>query len=195
MWGLLRRAPRLPAAKRPPLDRDERVLAWSRAAAAGEPTADSSATADAGPAGDDDAVLVVTNRGLWLPGHPSRLGWHEVHKAVWSGADLTIVPAEVTEERDGYTVVADGSPYTLVLPDPAEVPHQIRARVTGSVGYSVHHGGDFGGVRVVGRRVPGIDGVRWTVRYDPDADLESPESRALTDALVATARASVGQEQ
>ena len=75
---------RLPAGARPPLDRDERVLAW-----AGAP---------------NDAVVVVTNFGLWLPGisGSARLGWHEIHKATWSGRALLVVPARVKEAFDGY---------------------------------------------------------------------------------------------
>lgn len=184
--GLFRRRPKLPAADRPALDPEERVLSWARTAS--------------------DGVLVVTNRGLWLPGGELRLGWHEVHKAVWSGQELTITPAEVVAERDGYAVVADRPVRSYRLPDPGDVPHQVRARVTRSVAYTAHHRLPGGGVRVVARRVSGVDGLTWTVRYDPgtaagaveavgagtsagagDAGLAA-EVVAETDRLVAAAR-------
>lgn len=159
---------RLPADRMPPLDRDERVVAWAPV--------------------DGDQV-VVTDRGLFLPGRDTRLGWHEIHKATWSGRELTVVPAEVVERRDGYEVVADRPAVSYPLTDPGDVPDQVRARVTRSVAYSVRH--PTPGVRVVARRVPGVDGVSWAVRYDPGVDPAEPAIAADTEALVATARSSI----
>lgn len=168
--GLFRRRPRLPEDRRPALDRDERILAWARV-------------------GDGDEVVVATNRGLWLPGRAERLAWHDIHKAVWSGRELAVTPAVLVEERDGYAVVADRPVQSYLLPDPGDVPHQVRARVTRSVAYTEHHPiGGGGGVRVVARRVSGVDGVTWTVRYDPATDTGSPEIRELTADLVARAK-------
>ncbi|MFD0788065.1 hypothetical protein ACFQZ8_29495, partial [Micromonospora azadirachtae] len=104
--GLFNRRPKLRPADRPPLGPEERVLAW---AAAGD--------------GVDGGVLVATNLGLWLPGRPERLGWHELIKAGWSGRELTVTPAELVAERDGYLVVADAAPQTYLLLDPGDVPH------------------------------------------------------------------------
>ena len=168
--GLFRRR-RLPAADRPPLGRDERVAAFAPAAG---------------------GHLVLTNLGIWLPQAPSRLGWHEIHKAAWSGRELSLVPAEVVAESAEYTVVADRAPWSSVLTDLGRVPEQVRTRVDRSVAYTAHHplpGG--GGVRVVARRVPGVDGVHWTVRYVRRDDAGSPEVAAATAALVAAARAGI----
>ncbi|MFY1637041.1 hypothetical protein ACN27F_27825 [Solwaraspora sp. WMMB335] len=178
MWGFFRRTPRLPAGRRPPLGPDERVLAWTTVAGTGA-----------------DGVLVVTNHGVWLPGRPDRLGWHQVHKATWSDDVLTITPAEVVAEHDGYAVVADQPARALTLADPGDVPHHVRARVTRSVGYSLHHRLDGGGLRVVGRRVAGVDGLRWTVRYDAGVDTEAGGLREFTAEVVAAARASADQDQ
>jgi len=167
--GLFRRR-RLPADRRPPLERDERMIAW----------------AEVSPEGS----VVVTNRGLWLPGRAARLGWHEIHKAVWSGRELSITPAVVVARRAGYAVVADEPVESLLLLDPGDVPHHVRARVTRSVAYTVRHpapGG--GGLRVVARRVSGVDGLTWTVRYDPGTDGDSEPAREATAELVAQARA------
>jgi len=167
------RRPRLPAADRPPLDRDERVLAW--------------ADSDAG-------VLVATNFGLWLPADPpGRLGWHEINKATWSGRDLAVTVAAQVEERADYTIVEDLPPVRFVLATPGELPHQVRARVTRSVGPSTHHPlPGSGGVRVAARRVPGRDGLRWTVRYDPSVVHDDPVVAEVTGQLVEQARQQIG---
>jgi hypothetical protein len=167
---LFRRTPRLPSAHRPALDAGERVLAW--------------AFADPG-----DRVVVATNKGLWLPGHADRLGWHDVHKAVWSGRELSITRAQRVTERTGYVVVADEPAESLLLLDPGDVPEQVRARVTRSVAYTSHHAIDGGGVRVVARRVAGVDGLTWTVRYDPGTAVDDETVVAETDRMVAAARA------
>ncbi len=165
MFGLFRRRSKLSADRRPPLDRDERIVAWTDV-----------------PQGQ---VIVATTFGLWLPGR-DRLGWHEVHKAAWSGRELRIIPARVVEDRDGYVVVTDEPAVTYLLLEPGELPYQVRARVTRSVAYTAHHRlGADGGVRVVARRVPGVDGLTWTVRYDEGV----PADAHATDALVAQAKA------
>ncbi|BFU46344.1 hypothetical protein [Krasilnikovia sp. MM14-A1004] len=166
---LLRRRPKLPAALRPALHPEERVLAW---AYVGEP---------GGP------VAVATNQGLWLPDRP-RLGWHEIHKAAWSGRELRITPAEVAEQRDGYTVLEDGPVVTCLLLEPGELPDQVRARVTRSVAYTSHHALAPGGVRVVGRRVSGVDGLSWSVRYDSGTPVDAEPVIQLTDELVGVAQ-------
>lgn len=169
--ALFRRRPRLPAAARPPLERDERVLAW---AAAGN--------------GEGDGVLVATNLGLWLPGRGQRFGWHDVVKAAWSGRELTVTLGERVAEHDGWLVVADLPAETYVLVHPGDLPHQVRARVTKSVAYTQHHALPGGAGRVVGRRVPGVDGLTWMVRFDPGTPADDPEVLAEADRLVAAAR-------
>jgi hypothetical protein len=185
---------RLPAKLRPKLERSERVLAWARTA--GEP--------------EQAGVVVVTTLGLWLPGR-SRLGWHHIHKATWSGARLTVVPATQVGEPvalDGlarparhvgsYTVMADDVPVTVALADPGDLPHTVRQRVTRSVAYTAHHplpptpesgAQPRGGVRVVARRVAGVDGLAWHVRYDEGTDTNDPSVMAFTADLVAEAAA------
>ena len=172
MVSFLRRRPKLPAALRPPLDADERVLAW----------------AATGP----DRAVVATNRGVWLPDR-GRLCWHQIHKAAWSGRELVITPAEVAEERAGYTVLVDAPVLTYLLLEPGEVPEQVRTRVTRSVAYTAHHQLQVddvavGGVRVVGRRVSGADGLSWSVRYDAGTPVDAGPVVAVTDELVGAAR-------
>jgi len=171
--ALFGRRRRLPDELRPPLDRDERVVAW--AAVAGRPGA-----------------VVATNLGLWLPDPFTRLGWHEIHKAVWTGEALAVTAARQVERGPGYDVVADAPTVQYRLTDPGDLPAQVRARVTRSVGPSTHHPlPGSGGVRVVARRVPGVDGLRWTARYDPGVDHDDPIVRETTAALVDQAAAQV----
>ena len=168
---LFRRRPSLPAGSRPPLEGDERIVAWC-------------------PVGESaDEVVVVTSHGLWLPSAVERLGWHEIHKVAWSGRELRITPAEPAGERDGYTVLVDGPARSFLLLEPGEVPDQVRARVTRSVAWTTHHPLPEGAVRVVGRRVSGRNGLSWAVRYDAGTPSERPEIAEATDELVSAARA------
>lgn len=172
MFGFLKRR-RLPAQDRPPLAAEERVVGW------------------AGTAGDD--ALVVTTFGLWLPGAGERLGWHEIHKATWSGRQLTLIAARAVADVNGYVVMEDLPPLALTLLEPDHVPEQVRVRVNRSVAYTSHHplpGG--GGVRVVARRVSGVNGLRWTVRYDEGVDRTGPGVAEATGELVAQARTNPG---
>lgn len=170
--NFLRRKPKLPSALRPALEPDERVLAW---APLGE------------TAHDQGRALVATNRGLWLP-DGRRLGWHEIHKAAWSGRELRITPADVAEERDDYTVLVDGPVETFLLLEPGDLPDQVRTRVTRSVAYTSHHPLTSGGVRVVGRRVSGRNGLSWAVRYDSNTPVQLDAVVELTDELVSAAK-------
>ncbi|NLU78992.1 hypothetical protein HCA58_11510 [Micromonospora sp. HNM0581] len=178
---LFRRRPKLPPADRPPLERDERVLAW---AAAG----------DGGPApatrhgAEGGGVVVATNLGLWLPGRARRIGWHDVVKAVWSGRELMVTAGERVAERADYLVVVELPAERYLLLAPGDLPHQVRTRVTRSVAYTEHHALPGGSGRVVGRRVPGRDGLTWMVHFDPGTPADDPDVLAETDRLVAAAR-------
>jgi len=164
---LFRRRPKLPADQRPPLESEERVLCW-------------------GVVGE--SVIVATNRGLWLP-DGKRLGWHEIHKAAWSGRELVITPAEVVHERNGYVVLVDAPVIGFLLLEPGELPDQVRTRVTRSVAYTSHHPlPPNGGVRVVARRVSGTDGLTWSVRYDAKTAVDADPVVEATDELVASAQ-------
>jgi hypothetical protein len=160
---------KLPAVARPPLGADERVVAWALA--------------------PSDLFLVVTNLGVWLPGATARLGWHEIHKATWSGRQLALVGTREVGTGPGYDVLADEAAGVHTLIDPDRVPEQVRVRVTRSIAYTRHY--PEPGVRVVARRTPGVDGLRWTVRYDDGVDPADPAVQAATAAYVAEAKAAV----
>jgi hypothetical protein len=145
-----------------PLEPGERVTAWGRTS--------------------DDGVLVATPLGLWAGG--ARLGWHEIHKARWDAGILTLVPSVEVEPG----VREDAPPQRYVVAEPYGLPQEVRTRVTRSVAYSAHHRLGDGGVRIVARRVPGRDGLTWTVRYDPGTVRGPSDERRVAD-LVAAARA------
>jgi hypothetical protein len=169
MLGFLRRKPKLAADRRPALDPDERILAWADA--------------------PQEQVVVATNQGLWLPGRP-RLSWNQINKAAWSGRELRITAAAVEKEHDGWAVVVDEPVVSYLLLEPGDVPEQVRARVTKSVAYTSHHPlpGDGRGVRIVARRVPGVDGVTWTVRFDTNTVVDEPEAVEMVEGLIGQAR-------
>jgi hypothetical protein len=163
-----------PRSLRPKLDAGERWLAWARSA------------------DDRSQAVVATTLGLWLPGRP-RLGWHQIHKAAWSGSRLTVIPSVPVGDPvplDGagsYAVLADDEPVTVTLTEPGDVPAEVRTRVTRSVAYTAHHPVPGGGVRVVARRVPGVNGLVWHVRYDDGTPHDDPAVVAATTQLVAEA--------
>ncbi|GAA1345369.1 hypothetical protein [Actinocatenispora thailandica] len=168
LFARIRRS-RLPAEAKRPFEAAERLVAW--APVAGGHSA-------GGTAGD--GYLVATDRGLWLPGHHDRLGWHEIHKATWSGRQLTVIPARLVrsagEAPDAPAdVFADDEPLVYRIDDPGELPYQIRVRVTKSVAFSTHHELPNGGVRVVARRIPGRDGLHWALRYDEGTAVIGPD--------------------
>jgi hypothetical protein len=165
------RRERPPAEAVRPLEPDERVLSW--------------ATFDGG------SVAVATQLGLWLPG-PSgaeRLPWHLVDKAVWRDGTLTVTAA--VDAGDG--VLEEQPARSMRLAEPRDLPATVRARVLRTIGYTQHHAlRPAGGVHVVGRRVPGRDGLTWQLVFDPGTDWNDPLLRRQAARLADEARAETG---
>lgn len=162
---------RPPAEVVQPLDRDERVVSWARSAGG--------------------AAVVATQLGLWLPEPEGlrRVSWHLIDRAVWRAGTLTVVTAVDT----GGGVLAEQPPRSVALADPRDLPPTVRTRVERSIAYTRHHRlQPTGGVRVVGRRVPGRDGLSWQLVFDRDTDPADPLLRMQADQFVATARADTG---
>jgi hypothetical protein len=81
----------------------------------------------------------------------------------------------------------------VALAEPHDLPPTVRARVERSIAYTRHHRlQPAGGVRVVGRRVPGSDGLTWQLVFDPDTDRADPLLRMQAEQLVAVARTETG---
>ena len=153
------------------LGRDERVLAWARLI--------------------DGRTVIATQHGLWLPAGAGmrQVPWHLIDKATWRGGVLEVVEADEVEPG----VVEDRRPLPLTLAEPRDLPPVVRARVIRSVAYTAHHPLPAGGgVRVVGRRVSGQDGLSWVVRFDRGADRADPAMLAVADELVAQAKGLAG---
>ena len=75
-----------------------------------------------------------------------------------------------------------------LLLEPGDVPDQVRTRVTRSVAYTAHHPLPGGGVRVVGRRVSGADGLPGRSATTPARRRDAGPVVAATDELVGAAR-------
>jgi hypothetical protein len=159
----------LPAKHRPKLERNERVLAWALTTS--------------------DTPVIATNLGLRIAAVPTP--WDRISRAVWDGSALAVTPSVVVEEREGYCVIADQEPIRLVLPNPGHLPHEVRQRVIASVRHPAHHELDGGALWLAARRVPGVNGLSWIVRYDAETDASSPEVIAETDELVQETRSKV----
>jgi hypothetical protein len=171
---LFHKPEKVPAEAVARLDRDERVVSWAPV-----------------PGG----AVVATPLGLWLPGHPDRLAWHLIDKATWQNNVLTIIPA--LDSGDG--VLVEQPPRAVRLDHPRDIPQTVRVRVQKAIAFTRHHPlpgpegrGARPGVRVVGRRVPGRDGVTWQLVFDDAVDRDDPAVRAAAAAFVEQARVELG---
>jgi hypothetical protein len=161
-----------PAAAVARLSPGERVVSWADAA--------------------DGSAVVATQLGLWLPGPDGseRVWWHLVDKAVWRAGTLTVTAAE----DSGSGVLDELAPRTVRLAVPRDLPPTVRARVERSIAFTRHYPLSAGGVRIVGRRVPGQDGLSWQLVFDAGTDRDDPAVRRQAAEMLAEARAEVGQE-
>lgn len=166
---LFGRRERPPAEALAHLDSDERVVSWATAS--------------------DGGAVVATPLGLWLPGGAERIAWHLVDKAIWRDGALTVVAAE--DAGDG---VLDELPARSVrIAIPRDLPQTVRVRVERTIVSSRHYRlAAGGGVRVVGRRVPGRDGVAWQLVFDRGVERDDPTVRAAAAEIVEQARSTLG---
>lgn len=121
--------------------------------------------------GQPGGFAVATDRALLLPvGSGWRsIGWHEVTGAAWDSDHDELV----------LTVLSATGPETLVVDVPADtvstLPEVVRERVQSSIVVSRHvtlRGG--AGVRLVGRRVAGVDDLTWQAVLDGGLDPRDP---------------------
>ncbi len=157
------RRDRPPAEVLSDLPHDDRLVSWATAA---------------------EGTVVATRRGLRLPGGRV-LPWHRIDKAVWRDGVLA-----VTEAVDVSPDVMEArSPIMLRLTEPRDLPAKVRTRVTQSISYSSHHPLPGGrGVRVVARRIPGQDGLHWSLRYDAGTDQDDDSVRTAAAELLEQVR-------
>jgi hypothetical protein len=127
------------------LARDDRVVSWA-------PTVDGGA-------------VVATRFGLIWPfaDGPRLVNWERIDKATWQDVTVTVVEADLIDDL----ILVDRAPVAVTLATPRDLPPTIRQRVqSGVVSSELVTGGDVS-FRVVGRRVPGRDGVSWWARLEP----------------------------
>jgi hypothetical protein len=152
----------LPADLRPALARGEHILAHA--------------------ATRDGSYVVATDRALHLPDPADgfvRLPWERVEQAAW---------------RDGWLHVRTTTGERHIrLTDPGSLPETVQERVTATI--AVNHQATLPGgghVRIVGRRPPGGDTVRWTFVFDAGLDPEDPDLRAQAGGILAALRRQTG---
>jgi len=128
----------------------------------------------------DGSYVVATDRALHLP-DSVRLPWERVEQAAW---------------RDGWLHVrttTEPAEHHIRLTDPGSVPETVQERVTATI--VINHQATLPGgghVRIVGRRPPRGDTVRWTFVFDAGLDPEDPGLRAQAGGLLAALRRQTG---
>jgi hypothetical protein len=170
--GRLRQA-KPPAAVLRLLDKDEHVASW---------------------ADTTNSVVVATNRGLWWPQsavqepeaplesrdqHWRLIGWHTISKVTWDSGALVVIEADVVDDL----FLVDRPAVRVEVTIPRDLPASVRKRVEANV---VHSELDFvgrGAARLVGRRVPGQDGLCWWARLEDGAVDDGPTRLAVSARL------------
>ena len=134
----------------------------------------------------DGQAVVASTRGLHLPGITA-LGWDEIERAQWNRPMLVVT--ELTERAGSgrqHEVALD-------LEHDTDLPEAVRARVSASVAWSSHVKlQPGGGVRIVGRRRPGMEVLDWQLVFDRNTDPGDPALRAQADEHLAAARRAIG---
>lgn len=135
-------------------------------------------------ADDGPAAVAASPLGLWLPADGSwhRIAWDDIVKATWSEAGL-----EIIEGRDEDGIVLDQPPRHYRLSEPRNLPAVIRQRVEHSIARWEQVRVPGGTARIVGRRRPGRDGLRWTARLDAGTP-DSPQAREVLGECLARVR-------
>ncbi|WP_106848283.1 hypothetical protein [Blastococcus sp. Marseille-P5729] len=157
---LFSRRPPVPVSAKRYLEPEERELAWAEAVTG--------------------QVLVATPRGLHVTGERAHrlVPWHTVTKATWADRKLTVIEAKPAEGSE----IVDERPWQLEFDEPGGIPVILRKRVQNSVAVTEHQP-IVGGVRFVGRRVAGQDGLLWQYRLDRPRVL-SHEERAMAESAL-----------
>lgn len=105
---------------------------------------------------------------------PSADQLERIDKATWKDATVTVTEADLVDDL----LLQDRQPVSIELAEPRDLPPTIRRRVqSGVVSSELVTGGGIS-MRVVGRRVPGRDGVSWWARLEPGT-ADTPEVRAI----------------
>jgi len=134
----------------------------------------------------DESWVVGTDRALHLS-DGAVLGWHQIDQARW---------LDVHKALEVVTLPAGSTPamsYRIEIPVPGLLPELVRERVTSNIVASerVLLTGRAG-ARIVARRVPGEEGVRWSVIYDEGVPSSDPDVQTAARDAVARLRTRLG---
>jgi hypothetical protein len=122
-----------------------------------------------------DAALYLSDAGF------VRLPWERIEQASW---------------KDGWLHIREvgrAGEHHLRLTEPDAVPETVQERVTATIAINRHEklpGG--GGVRIVGRRPPRGDAIRWTFVFDAGLDPDDPGLRAQAEQILENLRRQTG---
>jgi len=129
--------------------------------------------------------VVAITLGLVLPGR-DRLHWSEIERVVWRRPELTVTEVAQVEGTGRSTTV-------LLTDDDGDLPAVVRVQVAASVAWTNHlRLSPGGGVRLVGRRQAGEDGLAWQLVYDRGTDPSDPAVRSQAELALLGARGSIG---
>ncbi|GAB3303232.1 hypothetical protein EK0264_02760 [Epidermidibacterium keratini] len=178
LQNLVRGRPPLPTAAKNVIPREERVLAWAEALTG--------------------QIVVATDRALHVIGASAHraIGWSEISKGTWDGHRLTVIETKKAEQPaaipwpEGAEVdeIVDRAPWSLEFDEPGLVPMKLRDRVESAVVVSVYRDLPTGSVLIIGRKVPGRNGLVWQYRAEPGTDLSDLETLQALYAAVETER-------
>jgi hypothetical protein len=129
--------------------------------------------------------VLASRFGLWWPDPdgPHRIGWECVDKATWSEGVLRVVEADIVDDL----LLVDREPVSVRLQVARDLPPTVRKRVEASVVSSELVTGGGVAMRIVGRRVPGQDGVSWWARLEPGIT-DSAEVRQIVQDVIGARR-------
>jgi hypothetical protein len=157
------------------LGRDERLVSW--------------ADTEAG------SVVLATPRGLWWPDDEAAaalrlIAWQHVSRATWRDGVLAVIEADVVDDL----LMFDRRPVAVRLSVPRDLPPTVRKRVEANIVRSELEPVTGGAARVVARRVPGENGLRWWARLEPGT-ADTGQVRSALAARVASLRADWERER
>ena len=137
-----------------------------------------------------DAVVVATDRALLMPGQSgdwASLPWHLVVRALWDHETSVLMVEEAAKEGLPAAI------HRIELDEPFSLPETVRERVTASIVVTRHEKlAGAGGVRVIGRRVHGADGIAWQLLWDDGVDPGAAGMGERAQALLAELREQTG---
>ena len=134
----------------------------------------------------DGLPVVATDRGLRLPDR-ALLPWEGIERASFAQPVLTLTELALVEGSGARHALE------LDLDGVTDLPEVVRTRVAASVAWSSHlRLVPAGGVRIVGRRQPGLEVLDWQLVFDRDTDPHDAGLRAQAEQHLEAARRTVG---